>query len=121
MPEQPTAPDSLPKYLAEGIPKQDDQTLKDIRAFADALLEYRRQTVDPEELPDSADPVDTESNKPGTVVAETVTCGDDSCHCTDPGGDEHGPYLYRYYYQDGSLTSEYIGKPTDHPDSSTTT
>ena len=118
MTDIPTAPDTLPKYLAEGIPKQDDPTLEDIRAFADALLKYRRQAVDREELPDSADPVETESDTAGTIVAETVTCGDDSCHCTDPGGEEHGPYLYRYYYQDGSLTSEYIGKPGDHPDSS---
>ena len=54
MTEPPTPPDTLPKYLAEGIPKQDDQTLEHIRAFADTLLEYWQQTVDPAELPDSA-------------------------------------------------------------------
>jgi hypothetical protein len=26
-------------------------------------------------------------------------------------GDKHGPYLYRYFYENGSLSSEYVGKP----------
>ena len=24
----------------------------------------------------------------------------------------HGPYLYRYYREDGTMKSEYIGKPS---------
>jgi hypothetical protein len=35
----PEAPESLPKYLAEGIPKQDDDTLRDIQAYVEALLD----------------------------------------------------------------------------------
>ena len=39
--EQPQPPESLPKYLSEGIPKQDDSTLRDLQAWIDELIEYR--------------------------------------------------------------------------------
>jgi hypothetical protein len=110
----PTAPESLPKYLAEGLPKQDDSTLEDIQEYADALIEYSQYRVDPDDLPTTAEAVD-ESGK-GTVALEKVECGDHTCHCGDPDGDLHGPYLYRYRYDADSLTSEYIGKPEDHPE-----
>jgi len=117
---EPTAPESLPNYLADGIPKQDDATLRDIRDYAEELLEYRQQAVEPDALPDTAEPVDASGGGKGTVVKEKVTCGDDSCHCAKAGGDLHGPYLYRYYYADGKLNSEYIGKPENNPDIETT-
>ena len=40
----PQAPDSLPKYIAEGIPKQDDSTIEDLRKYSQAILEHRQQT-----------------------------------------------------------------------------
>lgn len=55
---RPSVPKSLPNYLADGMPKQDDATLRDIREFAEALLEYRQQAVEPDKLPDTAEPVD---------------------------------------------------------------
>lgn len=103
----PTPPDSLPKYISEGIPKQDDATLEDARDWIDELLAHRDQPVTDSELPDDAEPVNEDSGS-GTVVEEMVTCGDDSCECMD-GGDKHGPYLYRYYREGGELKSEYIG------------
>lgn len=105
-----TAPDSLPNYLADGLPKQDDATLEDARAYIDALLEYRRRPIDETDLPDDADPVDVDNDSgKGTVVKERVKCGDDSCACMS-GGEKHGPYLYRYYREGGELKSEYVGK-----------
>ena len=111
--EQPSPPTSLPKYLAEGPPKQDTETLHEIRNYVEALIEYRDQSVDTDELPEAAEPVDeSDSAESGTVVKEKVTCGDDSCKCTsgDPV-DMYGPYLYRYYRKNGTMKSEYIGKP----------
>lgn len=106
----PDPPSSLPNYLAEGIPNQDIETLRVIREFVDELIEYRTQSVDPDELPDTAEPVEDDSSSgKGTVVKEKVTCGDENCACAD--GDLHGPYLYRYYREGGELTSEYLGKP----------
>jgi len=107
----PIAPDTLPKYLAEGLPKQDTETLEDVAEFVDALLEHRHQPVDVEELPADAEPVEQDDGGNGTLVKERVKCGDDSCKCTSGNAaDMHGPYLYRYYRENGQLTSEYVGK-----------
>lgn len=109
---QPEPPTSLPKYLAEGIPKQDVDTLRDVCEYVDALIEYREQAVDPDELPDTAEPVDRDDGRGGTIVKEKVRCGDETCKCVSGNpADMHGPYLYRYYREDGELISEYLGKP----------
>lgn len=108
--KEPKAPDSLPKYLAEGIPKQSDSTLKDLEQYVAELREYRDKEVTPDDLPENAEQVeDGDTGSEGTLVKEYVTCGDESCGCMD-GGDKHGPYRYRYFYKNGSLTSEYVGK-----------
>ena len=105
----PTAPPSLPKYLAEGLPKQDSETLLETQEYLDELIEWKQRPVDEDDLPDSAEPVDGENDeRTGTVVMEKVTCGDESCKCMTEG-EKHGPYKYRYYRtDDGMLTSEYI-------------
>ena len=36
--DPPRAPDSLPKYIAEGIPKQDDSTIEDLREYSQTVL-----------------------------------------------------------------------------------
>ena len=106
----PTAPKSLPKYIADGLPKQDVETLSDAREYIDELLAWYRRPVVADGLPDEAESVDEGEEGRGTVVTEKVTCGDETCACmTD--GEKHGPYLYRYYREGGTLTSECLGKP----------
>lgn len=110
----PDAPDSLPKYLGEGLPKQNLETLHDVSEFVEELIEHKQRPIASEDLPEGAEPVETddsdESGSKGTVVKEMVTCGDETCHCSD--GELHGPYLYRYYRDDsGTVVSEYVGKP----------
>ncbi|MFC4990493.1 hypothetical protein [Saliphagus infecundisoli] len=39
----PTAPASLPDYIAEGLPKQDDETLRDTQEYIDQLLADRER------------------------------------------------------------------------------
>jgi len=110
---RPSPPSSLPKYLAEGLPKQDTETLRDVQSYVDALTEYRDRPVTEDELPETANPVEySDDVKKGIVRKERVKCGDDNCRCIsgDPQ-DMHGPYLYRYYREDGTMKSEYIGKP----------
>jgi hypothetical protein len=110
--KKPAPPDSLPTYLAEGIPKQDTETLRDVQAYATALIDSREQPVQTDDLPETADPIDDpDESEKGTVVTEKVKCGDDSCKCTSENPqDMHGPYLYRYYRENGTMKSEYIGK-----------
>lgn len=38
---KPTVPDSLPKYLREGVEKQDASTLRDLAAYAEAMADFR--------------------------------------------------------------------------------
>ena len=45
--EQPSPPTSLPKYLAEGLPKQDTETLHEVQAYVEALTEYRERDPSP--------------------------------------------------------------------------
>ncbi len=49
--KQPETPNSLPKYLAEGIPKQDDQTLEELQEYLNELIEYRNRAVSEDEIP----------------------------------------------------------------------
>jgi hypothetical protein len=105
--EKPEPPDDAPKYLIKGIPKQDISTLSELKDWIEKLLEYRAN-IDKEDLPDDAEVI--EETVEGTVTEERVKCGDESCSCASDGA-KHGPYLYRYYYKNGSLTSEYLGKP----------
>ena len=108
--DEPEPPNSLPNYIADGLPKQGNDTLRDARDYIEELLERRSQPVDESELPDEAEPVNADRSGKGTVVQEYVKCGDESCRCMS-GGEKHGPYLYRYYRADGKVRSEYVGKP----------
>ena len=107
--DPPAPPGQLPKYLAEGLPKQDSETLSTTREYIEELLAWRERPVEEDDLPEAAEPVDASTHGQGTVVEEMVTCGDESCKCLIDG-DKHGPYLYRYYREGGTLTSEYLGK-----------
>lgn len=111
---EPVAPESLPKYLAEGLPKQDRKTLEDIQGYVEALLNYRDfandQPIEDDDLPDDAELV-AETPK-GSIMSEYRTCGDDSCHCMNDG-EKHGPYRYRVYRKGGTVKKEYLGKADD--------
>jgi hypothetical protein len=110
--KQPETPNSLPKYLAEDIPKQDDQTLEELQEYLSELIEYRNRAISEDEIPSNAKQVGgSQYAGKGTVVTEKVKCGDSSCKCTK-GGEKHGPYVYRYFRRNGSLESEYLGKPS---------
>ena len=111
--KEPSPPSSLPKYLAEGLPKQDTETLHEIQSYVGSLIKHRDQPPNTDELPETAEPVDEpDGSGNGTVVKEKVTCGDDSCKCASgEPQDMHGPYLYRYYRENGTMKSEYVGKP----------
>jgi hypothetical protein len=108
MSTRPSAPDSLPQYLAEGVPKQDNRNLRALSDWIDDLLEYRQDVaaddLDPNEG-ESIEAVDTTSE--GTVVIKKVSCGKDNCKCQS--GELHGPYKYLVRRQGDSLDWEYKG------------
>ncbi len=110
----PTAPPSLPNYLAEGLPKQDDEVLRDAREYIDELLaarEQRRQEpVTKDDLPADAQVLKNELT--GAVYLEYRTCGDERCSCMS-SGEKHGLYKYRAYRDGDTVRREYLGPVTD--------
>lgn len=110
----PKEPSSLPNYLADGLPKQDDETLQKVQEYIDELLAAREQRqsepVTEDELPEDAQVLENESS--GAVYLEYRTCGDESCSCMS-GGEKHGPYKYRAYRDGDTVRREYLGKATE--------
>ena len=43
---------------------------------------------------------------PGAVCAQMVRCGKPSCKCTR--GELHGPYFYRFVWEDGKQRKRYV-------------
>lgn len=111
MADRPDPPEELPATYASGLTVQDDETLRETKAWLEELLAYRAQPVQADELPDDGEPIEDDDSGKGTLVKEKVTCGDETCHCAD--GELHGPYVYRYYRKGGKLKSKYVGKPGD--------
>jgi hypothetical protein len=66
---------------AEGLPKQDSETLSEAREYVEALIEWSQRPVEEQNLPDDAQPVEDSSDGQGTVVEEMVACGDKTCVC----------------------------------------
>jgi len=99
--------EELPKYLREGLARQNVETLRIARRYIDALIDRKNRPVVPEELPETAEPVNETAD--GYVVEEHVRCGKNNCACASGAeSDMHGPYEYRYYRDDdGSLHKEY--------------
>jgi hypothetical protein len=103
--KQPSPPESLPKYLAEGVPKQDDNTLRELQRWIDELIEYRADiSADEIEVNDEESLEAIDDTGGTTTVIKNVPCGKDACS-TCP----HGPYRYEVYRDDGSLVWEYKG------------
>ena len=62
-----------------GASKTRYETLEEVQSYVKALIEYRDQSVDTDDLPGTAELVDEpDSIGNGTVVKENITCGDGS-------------------------------------------
>ena len=112
MPSRPQPPDSLPKYIAEGVPKQDEAALRALRDWIDDLLAYRRD-VDTEEITAADDESieAVEDSGEGTVVIKKVSCGKENCKCQR--GELHGPYKYVVRRNGETLDWDYRGPVDD--------
>jgi len=103
--EQPQPPERLPKYLAEGVPKQDDSTLRELEEWIDELIEYRADiSADEIEVAEEERLEAVDDTGETTTVIKKVPCGKESCS-TCP----HGPYRYEVYRDGGSLVWDYKG------------
>lgn len=108
MPTRPPAPEGLPQYLAEGVPKQDDTDLRALQDWIDDLLEYRQDIAAEDIDAGKSELIEAvEESSGGTVVIKKVSCGKDNCKCQS--GALHGPYKYIVRRQGDSLDWEYKG------------
>jgi hypothetical protein len=106
----PDPPTSLPQYLSEGVPKQDDQTLRDLQTWIDELLEYRHDIPAEEIKPAEGETVTNVDDSGGTTtVIKKVPCGKDACS-TCP----HGPYRYEVHREGDKLVWDYKGPVEAH-------
>ncbi|WP_436927990.1 DUF6788 family protein [Halosimplex amylolyticum] len=106
-PDRSSRVEELPKYLREGLAKQDVESLRIVQRYVDELLDEKERPVERDDLPETADPVAETTD--GYIVEELVKCGKDGCKCASGAeSDMHGPYEYRYYRDgDGTLHKEY--------------
>lgn len=108
MPTPPPAPESLPQYLTEGVPKQDDADLRALQDWIDDLLAYRQDvTAEDVEAGEDESIEAVEESSDGTVVIKKVSCGKDNCKCQR--GQLHGPYKYVVRRQGDGLDWDYRG------------
>lgn len=70
-PAEPQAPSHF-HNTADGLPKQDDETLEDVQVYVEALLNYREllaeEPIGEDELPENSEIVDEGSK--GTILHE---------------------------------------------------
>ena len=104
---EPAAPASIPKYVREGVERQDASALRELAAWAEDLAEYREQR--PIEVDEDEELVGVEGGDDGTAgtkVVKKIPCGKDCDGCP------HGPYEYRVHRDGKNLNWEYVG-PVD--------
>lgn len=110
MDSPPEAPESLPKYISDGVPKQGDEALQDLQSWIDEILEYRHD-IDEDDFEEEGDEEIEEVDSSGTKtkVVKKVKCGKSNCKCARGKEYWHGPYSYACWREDGEMKWEYIG------------
>ena len=112
MTPQPSPPDGLPQYLAEGVPKQDDDALRALQGWIEELLSYRQDVAAEDIDADDGESIQAvEESSDGTVVIKKVSCGKDNCKCQR--GELHGPYKYVVRRKGDRLEWDYKGPVTE--------
>lgn len=123
----PVPSDRIPKYVREGLDRQDTPTLLDIASYCEELADHKQRAVsedaidkdgvedvrhvdededfDVEDVIDEDD--DLEAAQKGSLVVRRTKCASD-CTCNNNRG--HGPYKYLVWYENGSQQWKYVGK-----------
>jgi hypothetical protein len=100
----------LTRTQIEGATREE---LEELRERIEAEL-ARRQLAE-RESPENRQVVEEREAPRGTYRLEKVHCGKKNCRkCAE--GPAHGPYWYHYFYKNGRLTSEYVGKEPKEED-----
>jgi hypothetical protein len=109
MAREPEPPEGVPKYVREGVDRQDADSLRKLIEYCEARLAYLEaqaaRPLDEDDLADDGEEiVDVEEGGGGTKVVKKVPCGKDNCSSCP-----HGPYEYRVHREGDSVKWEYEG------------
>lgn len=101
----PEPPSEIPKYVVDGLDRQDPETLRAIVDYCRGRIEHLESSVSVEDadVADDEELVDVGDVERGTRVVKRVPCGKDC------GGCPHGPYEYRVTRDGDGLNWEYLG------------
>ena len=108
----PTPPDVLPSSIATTLSKLDDESLRAVLDYGQALLNSRIDPASKIEAGPNEEIVSIEDHGTHTTVIKRQDCTDGCDECP------HGPYLYhvqseRYVTGEKDLHWAYIGKVVD--------
>lgn len=108
----PTPPDVLPSSIATTLSKLDDESLRAVLDYGQALLNSRIDPASKIEAGTNEEIVSIEDHGTHTTVIKRQDCTDGCDECP------HGPYLYhvqseRYVTGEKDLHWAYIGKVVD--------
>lgn len=109
MGEEPTAPESIPQYVRDGIDRQGRDVLEEIVRYCESRLEYlaveESGELEERELAESDEQlVEVDEASDGTRVIKRVPCGKNCDGCP------HGPYLYLVTRDGDSVNWDYRGR-----------
>lgn len=107
MPYEPDEPKNIPAYVLNPLQRQSSDLLQKIGRYCFDLAEYKRHKSYDDVEESSLDPEKQEKLKEeeGPVEQEEmIRCGKNCSGCP------HGPYLYKYEWEDGEVVSTYEGK-----------
>jgi hypothetical protein len=103
MPEKPEPSDEIPKYIREGLEKQDIDTLEEVIRYSRELVEYLTEPPEEVKADENEELVEKERRSGYTKVVKKVPCGKDCSGCP------HGPYVYHVSRSGDGLDWDYIG------------
>ena len=108
---RPDTPDAIPKYIADGLSKQDAQTLREISGYAETLAQWREREAERELEERAADvdedeaPQEWEADEWETVVKETDAPPKATLTTKTIDGRD---YFYYQWRNGDTIESEYI-------------
>ncbi len=104
MPDPPEPPEEIPKYIHEGLEKQDVDTLEEVIQYSRELIEYLTEPPEEVEADEDEELLEKEERSGYTKVVKKVPCGKECSGCP------HGPYVYHISRSGGGTVDwEYIG------------
>ncbi|MDY7081137.1 MAG: hypothetical protein SXQ77_01710, partial [Halobacteria archaeon] len=105
----PEPPEGVPNYIADGLQRQDVESLEEVIEYSNELIEYLEQPPDEEiETKDGEKIIEKTQKKGYTRVVKKQQCGKENCNKCP-----HGPYVWHVKRRGDKLDWDYQGSVDD--------